>query len=414
MKVLWLCNLLLPIFENEFNQYAPPYGGWIAGLLDDIRRCEDIEITVCFAANEDKNGAVNGINYIGYREKEDNIAFFKEILIHINPDLIHIWGTENKRSFEMMKAAYDCHMKDNTVINIQGLVSVYSKYHFDSGISKKIINSHRPVEIKYGHSLKNDKEDMIARGKYEIEALKMAKNVIGRTDWDEACVKQINPYVNYYTCNPTLRSAFYHNIWNYDKCEKHSIFASQANYPIKGFHHLINALPEILKKYPDAKLYTTGESPLTAYSNTHGRIRQRSYPRYLAQLIVNNHLEDKVVFLGLLDEEKMCERFKESHVFASPSSIENESNSVGEAMLLGMPVVSSYVGGVYNFMENKKEGYFYQYDAPYMLPYYICKVFDANESVNEMCINARIHALKSFDKNENLQKMLSIYDAVIS
>ena len=134
-------------------------------------------------------------------------------------------------------------------------------------------------------------------------------------------------------------------------------------------------MPEVLKRYPDAKLYTTGESPMPAYGNMHDKIRQRSYPRYIAQLITKYNLEDKVIFLGLLDEQNMRNRFLKSHVFVSPSSIENESNSVGEAMLLGMPVVSSYVGGVYNFMENQNEGYFYQYDAPYMLPYYICKVF---------------------------------------
>lgn len=130
-------------------------------------------------------------------------------------------------------------------------------------------------------------------------------------------------------------------------------------------------------------------------------------------MIVKNHLEDKVVFLGLLDEEKMCDRFKKSHVFVSPSSVENESNSVGEAMLLGMPVVSSFVGGVYNFMENQKEGYFYQYDAPYMLPYYICKVFDEKERIAEMGNSARVHALKSFDKNKNLNDMLSIYRKIV-
>ena len=38
MKVLWLCNLMLPIFASEFNCSAPPYGGWIAGLLNDLYR----------------------------------------------------------------------------------------------------------------------------------------------------------------------------------------------------------------------------------------------------------------------------------------------------------------------------------------------------------------------------------------
>lgn len=279
MKVLWLCNLMLPIFAKEFNHTAPPYGGWIAGLLEDLKKCNDIDITVCFSAGIEKRGTVDRIHYCGYKQSTNNIAYFEELLSQLNPDIIHILGTENEHSNEMMQAAYNKKLSERVVVNIQGLVSIYSFYHFDSGIPKSIINSHRMVEIKYGHSLKNDKEDMHKRGQTEIETLKLAKNVIGRTDWDEACVKRINPNVNYFVCNPTLRNTFYNDTWNYEQCEKHSIFASQANYPVKGFHHLIEAMPEVLKRYPDAKLYTTGESPLPAYSNAHDRIRQRSYPR---------------------------------------------------------------------------------------------------------------------------------------
>jgi len=414
MKVLWLCNLMLPIFAKEFNRTAPPYGGWIAGLLEDLKRCDDIDITVCFFAGIEKRGIVDGVHYIGYKHSTNSLVYFEELITQINPDLIHIWGTENKHSNEMLIAAFNKKIIDRVVVNIQGLTSIIASFHFESGIPDKIINSHRLVELKYGHSLKDDKDDMQKSGQYEIDTLKLSKNVIGRTDWDEACVKRINPKVNYFVCNPTLRNSFYNHTWNFEQCEKHSIFASQANYPLKGFHHLIEAMPEVLKRYPDAKLYTTGDSPIPAFSNPHDRIRQRSYPRYLAQLITKNHLEEKVVFLGLLDEEKMCERFMKSHVFVSPSSVENESNSVGEAMLLGMPVVSSFVGGVYNFMENQKEGYFYQYDAPYMLPYYICKVFDEEERIVEMGNNARKHALKSFDKEKNLNDMISIYRKIVN
>lgn len=414
MKILWLCNLVLPVFADEFNVSAPPYGGWIAGLLADMAHLDGYKITVCFDAGTEQVGSVNGIHYWGYSQNQEKAPLFERVIKELHPDLIHIWGTENPQSLYMIQAAYNTGYEDKVVVNIQGLVSVYSKYHYANGIPERIIKSHRPVEIKYGHSLDGDRNDMSNRGVFEVQAISLAKQVIGRTDWDEACVRRINPKCKYYSCNPTLRESFYTQRWSIDKCERHSIFVSQSNYPIKGFHRVLEAMPEVLKYYPDAKLYTTGDSPLPAYATFHSRIRQRSYPRYLAQLIVKYRLEDKVVFLGLLDEVRMCERFRRSHVFVSPSSIENESNSVGEAMLLGMPVVSSFVGGVYNFMDNAKEGYFYQNDASYMLPYYICKVFDDDERAIRMGECARKHALRSFNRKENLQKMLSIYSKIIT
>ena len=93
---------MLPIFAKEFNHAAPPYGGWIAGLLNELKECEDIDITVCFSAGEEKQGIVEGINYFGYKRGEDNIAFFENLINKANPDLIHIWGTENKHSNEMI------------------------------------------------------------------------------------------------------------------------------------------------------------------------------------------------------------------------------------------------------------------------------------------------------------------------
>ena len=63
----------------------------------------------------------------------------------------------------------------------------------------------------------------------------------------------------------------------------------------------------------------------------------------------------------------------------SASSIENSSNSVHEAVLVGCPVVASYVGGTDSFLSVGKNGYLYQHDAEYMLAYYIQKIFAQRE-----------------------------------
>ena len=87
-------------------------------------------------------------------------------------------------------------------------------------------------------------------------------------------------------------------------------------------------------------------------------------------------LERNVVFTGPLDEEKMCQRYLKSNVFVCPSSIENSPNSLGEAMVLGVPCVASDVGGVSDMLKHKEEGFVYQTDAPYMLAHYVCEIFE--------------------------------------
>lgn len=47
----------------------------------------------------------------------------------------------------------------------------------------------------------------------------------------------------YYPMNETLRSNFYTAQWNREQCIPHSIFLSQGDYPIKGLHYMLLAMP---------------------------------------------------------------------------------------------------------------------------------------------------------------------------
>ena len=62
----------------------------------------------------------------------------------------------------------------------------------------------------------------------------------------------------------------------------------------------------------------------------------------IARLGISEHIE----FTGMLDEKAMCDRYLKSNLFVCCSAIENSPNSLGEAQLLGMPYVASFVGGV--------------------------------------------------------------------
>jgi glycosyltransferase involved in cell wall biosynthesis len=129
-------------------------------------------------------------------------------------------------------------------------------------------------------------------------------------------------------------------------------------------------------------------------------------------LIKKYGLEGHVTFLGRLDEQSMCERFLKSHVFVCPSSIENSPNSVGEAMILGVPTVTSDIGGVKNLLEHIKEGFVYQPDAPYMAAYYIKKIFADDKLAESISISAKKHAEMTHDRAINFNRLLEIYKEI--
>lgn len=419
MRILWITNRPTPDIAEYIGQPVRIGVGW---LNEPSKQLSHIcTFGIVFPVTEDcgyKEGNVSNISYYAVplnigalKPDETKLKYYEDIISKFNPDVIHIWGTEYVHSFLAVTASQNVGMLDKVVISIQGLVSVIAK-HFYGHIEGVRIKIPTFKNIYFKDSLVRQRRSFVARGKYERHCIEMVHHVIGRTDWDRACTTQINPEVNYHFCNETLRPLFYENQWKLGECEKHSLFVSQCQYPIKGLHHALEALSILVKRWPDVHLYTTGRDLLQ--DGIKKRVFDREYERYLRHQIKLFHLEKNVTFLGSLDEEQICERFCKTHVFVSPSSIENSSNSIGEAMILGVPVVAADVGGVKNLMVHEEEGYIYQSDASYMLAYYISKIFENDNLAENISKKGQAHAKQIHDKEKNLKTLLEIYSQIMS
>jgi glycosyltransferase involved in cell wall biosynthesis len=418
MNVLWVTNVALPEASLLMNEKPVPFGGWFASASIALANEDDIKLAIAFP----KKGLNDMVRLKGKKiifyafppisEKEvkfnkQNICF-KKILGEVKTDLVHIFGTEYPHALAMVNTCQE----EKMVISIQGLMSFIST-HCMAGIPEKVQNRFTIRDIVRQDTLKQQKDKFMKRGVFEIEALGKVKHIIGRTTWDRACTSQINPDAEYHFCNETLRDEFYKHTWEIEKCEKHSIFISQGSYPIKGLHFMLEAMPLIIKNYPNVKLYVGGNN-ITKSDTIKDKLKISYYGKYIKELIEKYNLQKNVLFTGILDEKQMCERYLQSHVFVCPSSIENSPNSLGEAMILGVPCVASGVGGITDLLKHKEEGFVYQADAPYMLAHYVCEIFGNDELALNFSNNARKHAKHTHDKNNNLQTLLSIYNKLIS
>lgn len=413
MKLMWVCNMKPGEIQKALTGKEGS-ANWLDHVLTDLAGSGN-KLHVLCRGGEEQGSLDDNRSFACFRDHKpyqylpEVEAFFHGQMASYKPDVIHIWGTEYAHTFAAVNAAEKLGLLDRVVVSIQGLCSVYAG-HYAEGVPYGIQRRYTLRDLLRRDNIRDQAHVFALRGYYEVEALKKVRHVIGRTEWDRACVYGVNPSARYHFCNETLRHPFYEGGWDYAACIPHRIFASSCVYPVKGFHYLLHALAELKKEFPDATLAVPGKSFLG--HSFKDKLRQSSYHKYLAQLAAEYGLEDSIEFLGKLSPEGMKEQYLKANVFALPSTIENSPNSLGEAMLLGTPCVAADVGGVTTLMRHNAEGYVYQSTAPYMLAHFIRCVFSQKEKAADMGASAAAHARVTHDPRKNLEDLISIYEAV--
>lgn len=412
MKLLWLCNLL-PSAVRESAGKKPGSGLWMDSVLDGLRQRENVTVKVICQGSEDGEGKIDDrLSYLLFRNapphraRPELNARFEAVLKDFQPDVIHIWGTEYPHTLAMLQACENLDMLDRTAVSIQGLCHILAR-HYTEGLLPSVCRSFTFRDLLRWDNISLQQRKFALRGKNEKKALRLARHVIGRTEFDLACTGAINPERIYHICNETLRPPFYSGQWRYDTCKHHRIFASGCSYPIKGFHYLLEAAAQVSKQFPDVTIAVPGESYLDLGGKE--RLRQGGYARYLAKRTRELGLEDRIEFLGSLSPEQMKETYLGCNVFVLPSTNENSPNSLGEAMLLGVPCVAADVGGVTTLLEYPWEGYVYPSSAPYLLAHYVEKVFSMGVEAEELGRRAQKHARRTHDPEKNMSQLLEIY-----
>lgn len=414
MNVLWITNILFPEAEQILtgNGELKASGGWMLGAANAILTNNDnIKLSVATVSrkvNHLTKLVGEQITYYVLPFGKGNLDFnsdycplWEQVNKEVMPSVVHIHGTEFSHGYAYMKACGN----DNVVISIQGLTSSYYYYYY--GLTKSDVFRNITFRDLLKGTILHEQKIFARRAKYEVAMLKMAKHIIGRTSWDRAHAWTINPDAKYHFCNETLRPEFYDGSeWNYGKSDKHTIFLSQAGYPIKGLHQVLKAMPIILQHYPDTSVRIAG-SDITKSATLSEKLRLSGYGKYIQRLIKKLHLEEKIIFTGNLNAEQMKQEYLRTNVFVCPSSIENSPNSLGEAQILGTPCVASYVGGVSDMMV-ENETCLYRFEEIEMLAEKVCRVF-ANADKQ---VDMRLIALKRHNPDTNCKQLISIYKLV--
>lgn len=314
------------------------------------------------------------------------------------PDFIHIHGTEGPYGLLTARSMVAC----PTVISFQGLLGPCSEWYryFGNTSLMNIIRMHRWLEIPAMRGQWLMFYRLRKAAKREQEIIKGNQFFIGRTAWDRAYVKALNPSAHYYHGGEMLRDAFWNTRWDLGLAQRHRIIFTNAGHPRKGAEILLDAVTLLQQRFPNVQVAIAG------------CISQRSgYGRYIRRRILE--LDCFAKELGQLNAKEMADELCRSHVFVSPSYIDNSPNAVCEAQLLGMPVISTYTGGVPSLIEDGQTGLFFPTGDVPMLAAKLREVFEDDELAKHLGSQARTVALSRHDPELVIRDVLTAYEDIL-
>jgi hypothetical protein len=174
----------------------------------------------------------------------------------------------------------------------------------------------------------------------------------------------------------------------------------------KGTVELMQAVPKVLERVPDARFVLIGQDRPHAPGG-------RSHAEYLAQdfpLLVRR----AVTLAGRLPQDEVDRRLQAADLFVAPSRYESFGLIFLEAMRWGTPVIGTTAGGVPEVIEHGKSGWLVPPGSPDELANAIVRVLTAPELRDKLGAAGRERAETTFAVGTMVRRMEEVYAEVVA
>lgn len=169
-------------------------------------------------------------------------------------------------------------------------------------------------------------------------------------------------------------------------------------YPVKGIQYLLEAMPEVLRDFPEVRLEVIGDGP------------DRSRLEELARKLGVAHA---VVFRGGLPHEEIARELAGALIFVGPSLREGQGIAFVEAQAAGAAVVGTAVGGIPEVVADGWNGLLVAPRDPRALAQAVVRLLGDHSLRKTLVENARKNIL-GYDWDVIARSVERLVDRVIS
>lgn len=161
---------------------------------------------------------------------------------------------------------------------------------------------------------------------------------------------------------------------------------------------VIDAMPLVLEKVPDAKLAIVGKGPAA-----------KSLEKRVSEL----GLEKSVVFTGYVSDADFPKAFAAADVLAINSPVETQSLIVLEAMATGVPVVGADAGAIPDAVVDGENGFLFRTDDSAALAADLVKIL-TDDALRAKLKEGALKTAGEHSLERTTQKLLQVYEAAIA
>ena len=412
MRVLWF-SVNPACYTEKKNGYNG--GGWISALEKIIQKNENIHLGVAFEYESSIfKDSIEGVDYYpicvqhNFRQKV-KFKFFNnsspqqlmpcllKVIEDFKPDIIQCFGSE--WCFGQVASL----VRIPVVIHMQGSLPSYFNVLYPPRYSKwsKVLFDIKCLAFK--QAIKTLLSERILReaAKIEKKSLSSVSYYMGRTDWHRGITHILSKGRKYYVCNEALRDTFYMNdkMWKPHKRKKYVIFTTGSGSLWKGLDVILKTA-KILKE----------NAGIEFVWNLAGDSSNYKYIEWMEKLKFS---DCNINFCGILHENKLKDFLIQSDIYVHPAYIDNSPNALCEAMMLGLPCIASFVGGVPSILDGGNCGILVPANEPYFLADEIYRLLTDEKKQCLLSARARSVAVQRHSAQNIEKELLGAYTSIL-
>jgi glycosyltransferase involved in cell wall biosynthesis len=415
LKVLWFTDGP-SLYSNKTNPNSVG-GSWVTSLEQELRK-HPIELRVAMKHNglSFEKFEFEGCIYYKMPNQRKSSKLIRlvrritgkvednEYIVHnclrviedYKPDIIQFWGSEFPYGLVLQ------HLSVPSVLHIMGNLTVYFQKYYSGFERAEMIKALRFKDFLKWETPLFKTVSFKHSAEREREIFKLCPAFFGRTDWDRRVAKILSPKADYYECHEVMRDEFYTNVWQPKNTsgvfEIISVFRDNIYKGLETIYDTAFQLQQIGFKF---NWQIAGLEP-------------GSYTKWVLKKNRSYNLDQLPVSLcGKKSTEELIAMINNAHLFVHPSHIENSSNAVSESMLMGIPVLSTSVGGLQSLVENNKTGFLLQDGDPWAMAGAIIEIRENYDSALAIGKEGRKVALQRHDKDRIAKGVIKAYHTII-